>query len=506
MRSDAGAYHDALAVVERARGRALHDLMGSRQRVRPTPGGITQPDRVRLFPEADESSTQIASGLPSWSESPAPWVQMAPGVPVPSSELPPWGEMALGIPSPGAEGPLSPGENPDRSDQDIPGAADESSGQELHDHEAAAVVPAPPPLARLVFHLLSDRIAIFVVTPEEQTYGSVVPVSRQEIAGLVARLRDALGADESPRGLLISRHVRPRSSGATKDDAGALLRSLYELLIAPVAGLLPADGAPLVIEPHGVLWLVPFAALQAQDGSHLVDRFPLLYSPSAQVLAEIREEPDYGAPGELKALIVGNPTMPLVPARDGLQLTLLPLPGAEDEARAIAAFFPEDRRTLLLGQAAGRATVEAEVPNSGILHLATHGVAYADDPLGSFVVLAESPGEDGLLTARDVMSLSLPADLVALSACQTGLGRLSGDGMIGLARAFLVAGARAVLVSQWSVSDRATAALMVAFYRVYLELDNKAIALQRAMQEVRATPEYADPIYWAAFVVVGAES
>jgi CHAT domain-containing protein len=141
----------------------------------------------------------------------------------------------------------------------------------------------------------------------------------------------------------------------------------------------------------------------------------------------------------------------------------------------------------------------------GILHLASHGIAYTDSPLASFVALSEPQDGDGLLTARDVMSLSLPADLVALSACQTGLGRVSGDGMIGLSRAFLVAGARAVLVSQWNVSDEATAALMTAFYRGYLEWDNKAIALQRAMRALRSSPEYAHSRYWAPFVVVGAE-
>ena len=93
-----------------------------------------------------------------------------------------------------------------------------------------------------------------------------------------------------------------------------------------------------------------------------------------------------------------------------------------------------------------------------------------------------------------------------LSACQTGLGKLSGEGMIGLSRAFLVAGARAVLVSQWSVDDEATADLMTAFYRGYLELDDKALALQRAMRELRSQPGYDHPRYWAPFLVVGAEA
>jgi CHAT domain-containing protein len=142
----------------------------------------------------------------------------------------------------------------------------------------------------------------------------------------------------------------------------------------------------------------------------------------------------------------------------------------------------------------------------GIVHLATHGIAYADDPLRSFIALADAEAASGVLTASDVSYLGLPADLISLSACQTGLGRVSGDGVIGLARAFLTAGARSVLVSLWSVSDEATAALMAAFYRHYIALDDKAIALQLAMRELRSRPGYADPRYWAPFIVVGAEA
>ena len=99
----------------------------------------------------------------------------------------------------------------------------------------------------------------------------------------------------------------------------------------------------------------------------------------------------------------------------------------------------------------------------------------------------------------------MAADLVTLSACQTGLGKISGDGVIGLGRAFLGAGARSVLVSQWNVSDQATAALMARFYHYYLDEDDKALALQRAMQDIRAQSEYSHPRYWAPFMLIGAD-
>ncbi len=121
------------------------------------------------------------------------------------------------------------------------------------------------------------------------------------------------------------------------------------------------------------------------------------------------------------------------------------------------------------------------------------------------MVLAQSPCGDRL-SARRVMSLPLKADLVTLSACQTGLGRVAGDGVIGLSRAFLIAGARSVLVSQWSIDDEATIALMEAFYRRYLQEGmDKAHALQRAMRDLRANPRYSQPRYWAPFALIGAE-
>ena len=103
------------------------------------------------------------------------------------------------------------------------------------------------------------------------------------------------------------------------------------------------------------------------------------------------------------------------------------------------------------------------------------------------------------------MGQSIQADLVTLSACQTGLGKISGDGMLGLGRAFLAVGARTVIVSLWNVSDRATAVFMTHFYRNYVRLDDKAIALQKAMQGLKASPEFRHPRFWAPFVLIGAE-
>ena len=362
-------------------------------------------------------------------------------------------------------------------------------------------------LARLVFYVLADRTAIFAVTADGRVKGHVVPFGEDAIAERVTHLRRALSVDEVSRG--IERKLGSVSlpnQGVTAIKLETLLQDLYAELIAPVADVLPTDGTPVVIEPHCSLWLVPFAALQLPDGTWMGDRWSLIYGASASTLDEIRQEPCYTPLANSKILAVGNPIMPMVPDHDGVKIELQPLPGAEAEVESIVQLFPEQQCTLLIGEKATEANVKQLAQSHNIVHLATHGIAYGSDPLASLVAFSPTEHENGLLTAREVIqSSSLPADLVVLSACQTGLGRITGEGMLGLSRAFLVAGARTVVVSQWSVSDSATMELMVAFYKNYLQSGNKAIALQKAMQTVRSQPEYSHPRYWAAFVVVGAE-
>ncbi len=527
-RTVARAYADALQVAEEARGQALHDLMGVRRRRFQTRQTGTRDTRLRSFPDRLDVR-QEAPGISSPPEAYSP-VQMAPGVEsAPAIDVSGllddavWSEDTIGLSDmveTAAHIPSTVPRWPDEVD-DIAAVEQET--------------PAPPPLARLVFHVLAERTGVFAVTPEGEVHAHVVGLGRDALTQRVAAVRGALDVDEVPRGATVTRDVRRSAPADSQADVEPLLRALYAELVHPVADKLPADGTPVVIEPHGPLWLLPYAALLTPENTWLADKWPLLYAPSAQLLDEIRREPDYGGPKDLKPLMVGNPTMPTIPDRDGVAIKLQPLQGAEQEARAVFALFENTEGTLLLGEAADWASVVAQMPRHGIVHLATHGIAYSESPLDSLIALGVpdgatledlktradyagwaqgqflrdsvlADGQRGLLTARQIVYLPLPADLVTLSACQTGLGQISGDGMIGLSRSFLVAGARAVLVSQWSVSDEATAALMAAFYQGYIELDDKALALQRAMRELRTLPEYAHPRYWAPFVVVGAEA
>jgi len=472
-------YQSALEVAERARGQALHDLMEGRSRWRPQ---LIDPQAVA---EAESTAIDVPPTVGTDSD--------FANSPFPDSMIV---QAAAGIDS----NRFNPIDSLQETDEPL---------QRMH---------ALPPLTRLVFYSLSDRTAVFVATPDGRVRGHVVPIGDAAIVEQVTQLRRTLHVDEVNRGVdlrkaMVVDQVELVDLAPIKLEI--LLQSLYATFVAPVADALPTDGSTLVIEPHCSLWLVPFAALQLEDGSWMGDRWSLIYAPSAQTLEEIRQEPYYAPMASAKLLAVGNPIMPTVTLPDGSQVTLSSLPGAEAEVEAIAQLFPETQRSLLIQTEATEAAVKQLALSHNIVHLATHGLAFGSDPLASLVALSPTEQENGLLTAREVIqSASLPADLVVLSACQTGLGRITGEGMLGLSRAFLVAGARSLLVSQWSVSDSATKELMVAFYKHYLEHGKKAIALQQAMQQVRfqngslreSQPDYSHPRYWAPFVLVGAEA
>ena len=195
----------------------------------------------------------------------------------------------------------------------------------------------------------------------------------------------------------------------------------------------------------------------------------------------------------------------------GVDRPLTQLPGARVEAQAVAAKLGV---TPLSGAEATEAEVLRRLPGASIVHLATHGFAYGTEARArdSFVALAPGEGRDGLLTVGEVLDEvpSIAADLVVLSACQTGLGDArQAEGTVGLQRAFLAKGARSILVSLWSVGAEATERLMTSFYHSLLtdeDRPTRAEALRRAQAELRGEPgsRFHHPMYWAAFQRVGA--
>jgi CHAT domain-containing protein len=267
-------------------------------------------------------------------------------------------------------------------------------------------------------------------------------------------------------------------------------------------------GSELVIVPQGALGLVPFAALTAPgDSIPLGIRYALRYTPSLRALDDAERK---SSVGNLQ-LIVGDPAMPYVTDAAGHRDRLRDLPAARAEGASVAQRFGAQ---LLTGGAATETAVREQLPRARIVHLATHGLAYGSEARvrSSYVALAPDGVNDGLLTIGELLDdvPPLSADLVVLSACQTGLGDLKqAEGTVGFQRAFLAKGARSVLVSLWSVDDKATALLMDRFYAHWLGPDqkparSKAEAMRQAQNDVRSTKAYESPKYWAAFQLVGA--
>ncbi len=296
--------------------------------------------------------------------------------------------------------------------------------------------------------------------------------------------------------------VRSRSSlNSTQPQPD--LPTLHQLLIDPIASLLPKDpNAHVIFIPQGSLFQVPFPALKDASGTYLIQKHTILTAPSIQVLALTRQQREKLAQKPVnsgRALVLGNPTMPSVsPSPGEPKRQLSPLPGAEAEARAIAPLL---NTQAITGAQGTKAAIVQKMPQASIIHLATHGLLDDVRGLGSAIALAPSGTDDGLLTAEEIFDMKLQANLVVLSACYTGEGRITGDGVIGLSRALISAGVPSVIVSLWAVPDAPTSELMQSFYQNLQNNPDKAQALRQAMLTTMKT--HPQPRNWAAFTLIG---
>ena len=279
------------------------------------------------------------------------------------------------------------------------------------------------------------------------------------------------------------------------------LQHLHQLLIAPIADLLPTNPEERIIFiPQDSLFSLPFPALQDAEGNYLIQKHTILTAPAIQMLAQTRElKKRESAATEI--LVVGNPTMPEIAWQGKPSNRLSPLPHAETEAEAIARFHDTEAIT---GDRATKAAILEKMPAARIIHLATHGLLDDIWGLGSAIVFAASEDNDDdneLLTAEEITTMKLQAELVVLSACDTGRGRITGDGVIGLSRSLVLAGVPSVMVSLWNVNDKTTEYLMTEFYRQQQHDFDKAKALRQAM--LTTMKEYPSPKDWAAFTLIG---
>jgi len=348
--------------------------------------------------------------------------------------------------------------------KEAPELASFISADHLLYREITAQIPARTALC--AYHLARDYGFIFVVSKGEARVVEI-EVDRPALTTQIRSFRESIF----------------NRAGARVDT---LARALYDQLVRPVAKHLDADR--IVIVPDKALFYLPFAALN--DGqAYLIERFSLAYTPSMGILKYARSK---ARPKTGRVLALGNPDLGN-PSMD--------LPSAQVEAQKVAGRFPGSR--VYLGAQATETAARSAAARYDIIHFATHGQFSTADPLYSSLRLAADTKHDGRLEAAEIFSLRISPWLVTLSACRTGLGVVtSGGEVIGLNRAFIYAGAPAVVSSLWSIGDESTAFLMDKFYE-NLKVMPRDAALRSAQVDMIYGGQYRRPFYWAAFYLTG---
>jgi len=354
------------------------------------------------------------------------------------------------------------------------------------------------------YSLVSESLLyIWVIRPKDKKieFRSVDIPQNTPISELVTASRRFISARSSNEN-------NPTSETTT--EPSHRLQQLHQLLIEPIAELLPnKTNERVVFIPHHELFLVPFAALQDTNYNYLIEKHTILTAPSIQSLALTRQHRQRVQNLSGEALVAGNPTMPELVL--GLKRSRLDsLQGAEREAEQVAAIL---KTKALIGEQATETAIVQRMQNAKIIHLATHGLLDDLNGVGSpgAIVLASSAQDDGFLTSSEIMeqyglpdTTPLQAELVVLSACDTGRGEIRGEGVIGLSRSLIAAGVPSLVVSLWKVPDDATQELMFEFYtNLYERKLDKAQALRQAMLTMLDGGENPDPVDWAAFTVIG---
>lgn len=359
---------------------------------------------------------------------------------------------------------------------------------------AAALRKGFPAGTALLFYAYGEEsLQIWLINQTGLQAYSSEHISQRNLESAIYDLRRSLGIDslQSNRApTLRDPQPAPLDLGLRIPTERAIAEATKILLPAPIAKELNAV-RHLIVAPILGLGTVPFAVLRPFESDlFLIDRMSISVVPS---LFDIEADIKGWTPGYGKPLVIGNPYLP--PDR---RWRVPPLPGAESEAVAIARMV---NARPLVGRRATKRRVTARAAEADFLYFATHGVASSDDPLsGGFLFLSARTLKRGFWTAREVQDMNLKAQIAVLSACQTGLGKIHDAGVIGLSRAFQIAGVPRVVMSLWSVSDAATAALMKSFVK-YLQGNVPAEALRLAMLDVRR--ERPALSQWASFVLFG---
>jgi CHAT domain-containing protein/Tfp pilus assembly protein PilF len=361
-----------------------------------------------------------------------------------------------------------------------------------------------PGTCLLSYSVHDDRTVLFAMNAQETLTVISIAVSKDALRGQVNAFRSLIQRRDARNRVLLKREAR----------------ALYDLLIRPVEALIASSERVLLI-PDGPLHALPFGALLRNDKQYLVQWKALHTAISVTVYAELKRSRRVAPARQFELVAFGDPQYPSPRGdferrsdpefRSAVKrgLSLAPLPYSRQEVSSIAALYPDRSRTFL-GKDATEERAKSLGPSAAYVHFAAHGLLEERFPLNSALILTipakwAEGRENGLLQAWEVFEqVRWDADLVVLSACETGLGQeLAGEGLVGLTRAFHYAGARSVIATLWKVEDRRTAVLMQHFYRNLRKGDNKDQALRSAQLQMLSSPASNHPVYWAGFNLSG---
>lgn len=385
----------------------------------------------------------------------------------------------------------------------------------------------------LSYDVTDSGVIVYLTKGKELVRGLFKPIAREDLDELVRRFRDPLELDENNYWAKLS--AFDLASG----------RKLSSLLLADALPLLP-EGAPVIVIPDDSLGVLPFEMLVLNDSAKIDstgqipqvsgagffgDRNPISYYQSVTALTLARTIGTVNKTGD-KRLALADPvfdaddarlkstgrdrltalTKPtadkLMSMRKELNVSFPRLPVTGNLAKALKKLDPETTDLCLGMEASKPVLFEKKLTDYGSMIFATHGYFGKDlpgiqEPVLVLTLPNQPEGQDGFLRMSEVMGLKLNADIVALTACQTGLGRrLTGEGTMGMGRAFQYAGAKSVLMSLWSVAETSSVMLAESFFRYLKEGKDKLESLRLARKEIRESG-YDHPFFWAGFILAG---
>lgn len=344
------------------------------------------------------------------------------------------------------------------------GAFSEASGNTA---THGALLESLKPNEVIASYRVLDDVSMVWISRRSGTRVAQIQVGKRDLARRIEDFRDSIVANTAR--FQVTSH------------------ELHELLIKPL-GLIPDE--KLILIPHDSLHYLPFQALW-NGKKFLIQENPISILPSGTALISLQSQ---RAGTSEKILAFGNPD---------LGDPALALPGAQKEVEAIGKLYPGMESFMLTEATRDRLLTTA--PQAKFVHVAAHGTVDAVDPLYSKLYMAKQINHSGTIEAREIYELNLQnTEMVVLSACESGLGRVTtGDEIWGFTRSFLSAGAASLVVSLWPVSDEATELLMTNFYGELRKGIERGQALRNAEILVMATPKYSAPLFWAAFSLVG---